>query len=543
MLFTEKTHSANDRTVNKLLPENADLITLVCHEYNDDREEITVEAIHNVSRTFLTDTFTFFEDLEYTSHTGLFDSEQSDPHSIELHVGSAQIIRLLLKLMTLIEQTKNNDAFEKIHFFLGQHSIETIALIIYTAQFFMIKEPYFLKLEAYLTQFIDQPYFAKSFLAGNTHALQLIAHCDKTRPKKVIPHMLLSDSSYLDVRSGTYFGALRDTVTCSAFSPDGTLIATGSHDNTVKISNATNGALLSIINHSRWIMAVAFSPDGQSIATASTDNTAKVSNAYTGQLLYTIHHLFRVSSVAFSPNGTLIATGSYDETAKVSNALTGKLLYTINHNHVISSVAFSPDGMLIATGSHDDTVKISNALTGKLLYTINHDRWINAVAFSPDGKLIATGSTDTTAKVQNMHTGELIYTIKHIHEVRSIIFSPDGTLIVTTEPHAGLAHVHNAQTGEFLYTINNHGGIICSVAFSPDGTLVLVNDRLIPVPPLTRLSGSQSFLARTLKTSPLRHREPRNFPDSIQQLLQTVPQELQNQLTKQPRKACGCSIS
>ena len=61
-----------------------------------------------------------------------------------------------------------------------------------------------------------------------------------------------------------------------SFSPDGTRIASGSNDKTVKVWSVESGKCVTTINgHSRGVMSVSFSPDGQWIATGSGD-TVKV---------------------------------------------------------------------------------------------------------------------------------------------------------------------------------------------------------------------------------------------------------------------------
>jgi WD40 repeat protein len=64
-----------------------------------------------------------------------------------------------------------------------------------------------------------------------------------------------------------------------AFSPDGTLLAAGGVDGTVRIwGTATWEPLRTITGHAedKWVTRVAFSPDGRLLASASTDGTVRV---------------------------------------------------------------------------------------------------------------------------------------------------------------------------------------------------------------------------------------------------------------------------
>ena len=73
---------------------------------------------------------------------------------------------------------------------------------------------------------------------------------------------------------------LVDRATSLAFSPDGSLLATGSgipsRSGELKIWNVADGKLHSASEeaHTDTIVGISFAPDGQNVATASTDHSA-----------------------------------------------------------------------------------------------------------------------------------------------------------------------------------------------------------------------------------------------------------------------------
>ena len=78
--------------------------------------------------------------------------------------------------------------------------------------------------------------------------------------------------------------------------------------------------------HSDTVTSVCFSGDGTQIASGSEDETVKVWNTRTGELERTLEiHSGLVTSVCFDGDGTQLASGSFDKTVKVWNTRTGEL--------------------------------------------------------------------------------------------------------------------------------------------------------------------------------------------------------------------------
>ena len=67
---------------------------------------------------------------------------------------------------------------------------------------------------------------------------------------------------------------------------------------------------------------VVWSPDGTKLASGSEDCTVKVWDAASGEQLFELHgHSHRVRSVAWSPDGSRLASGSVDGTVRVWEGL------------------------------------------------------------------------------------------------------------------------------------------------------------------------------------------------------------------------------
>ncbi len=100
-----------------------------------------------------------------------------------------------------------------------------------------------------------------------------------------------------------------------ALSHDGKLLASGSWEDsvgTVTIRESSSGNVLwSQKAHKSFVRAVAFSPDKSILASASSDNSILIWDSQTGRLKRTLKHDRIFCDIAFSHDGnTLISVGS-----------------------------------------------------------------------------------------------------------------------------------------------------------------------------------------------------------------------------------------
>jgi WD40 repeat protein len=140
-----------------------------------------------------------------------------------------------------------------------------------------------------------------------------------------------------DAASGKRLATLKghkDGVKAVACSPDGTRIvsASGTHwehqfhpeDEALWVWEASNGKhVASLTGHRNVVRAVTYSPDGSRIASGSDDWTVRVWDAASGaELAAFLGHSDGVRAVAYSPDGTRIVSGSNDKTLKIWDAAT-----------------------------------------------------------------------------------------------------------------------------------------------------------------------------------------------------------------------------
>ena len=115
-----------------------------------------------------------------------------------------------------------------------------------------------------------------------------------------------------------------------------------------------------LTGHSEIVREVAFSPDGTMLASGSVDNTIRLWDMATRTCRRHPHRdSGPVFGVAFSPDGTMLASGGADNKVRLWDAATRACAATFSgHSEPVTSVAFSPDGTILASSSHDKTVRL-----------------------------------------------------------------------------------------------------------------------------------------------------------------------------------------
>ncbi len=281
----------------------------------------------------------------------------------------------------------------------------------------------------------------------------------------------------------------------ASFSPDGKKFATGHHSN-VQLWDLTTMTRIITLPSPSYNVNLSFNSDGSMLASGSYDNSVRLWDLTTLERKAEFWHTYDVNSVDFSPDDSTLASGSDDGTVRFWDLMTLRETARLSHNNEVLNVHFSKEGnTLISVDGYRGWGKalhlwdVSDVQTATYKAGLIHDNNLNSYTFSPDNSTIATASDDSFVRLWDVATGTLKATLRgHTADVSSVHFSPDGSILasgssdgsvlfwdfasvrtVTIAPNV----VESAAIGEqltFQVRINkgsNIGGYQATVEFDP----------------------------------------------------------------------------
>ncbi|KAL9061319.1 MAG: hypothetical protein Q9162_000193 [Coniocarpon cinnabarinum] len=192
-------------------------------------------------------------------------------------------------------------------------------------------------------------------------------------------------------------------------------------------------------SHRQGVTCVAFHPIFSSLASGGEDTTIKIWDYELGELERTVKgHTRAVLDIDYGGprGGTLLASCSSDLTIKLWDPSDDyKNIRTLpGHDHSVSAVRFIPSGSagaplsgnLLVSASRDRTLRIWDVTTGYCIKTLrSHGDWVRDVFPSIDGRWLLSVGEDRTARIWDAGTGECKNAISaHDHVIECCCFAP-----------------------------------------------------------------------------------------------------------------------
>jgi len=293
-----------------------------------------------------------------------------------------------------------------------------------------------------------------------------------------------------------------------AFSADSRLLATGSMDSTIRITDVSANpplAVATLRGHTDWITGLSFSPDGSLLASSGRDRTLRLWDTRTGLSL----GVFKSDGdcPCFLPDGHTLMNGDSDG-VRFWDVQSPDAWVLRGHRSYVDCVFISPDGGTIYSGGwdgfagHTGSVRFWDAVTGDPIGALDAGgEYVRDAALSPDGSRLAVSIVPTAASgridILDTATATTIATVTELGAKRaaycadSLAFDPSGQNLACVDP-LGIAHIIDARTGVTLKARRVSSASLKEypedlVAWSPDGVIIAVCFRAEPT--ITLLDG------------------------------------------------------
>jgi WD40 repeat protein len=289
------------------------------------------------------------------------------------------------------------------------------------------------------------------------------------------------------LRSQITFTGHQGTVRSVAWSPDGSMLASGADDKQVLLWG-TDGVIQQKLAHSVAVWALAWSPDSQRLVTGAS-NQVTFFQRTDGKVLMTLtpDGPGMVTSLAWTPHEQMqLVAGLTDNRAIVWNPVTYESQTTFTgHTTAVEGVSWDASGQTVASCSTGGVVRVWNAVGGKELHGLYLDAQLpmTAIAFAPAGTLLAVGGNDGIVRIWNglachkQKNGPFglqcldmpLRLLASSNGIRTLAWSPDARLLAVGSVDGVLSLWFPEKQSQKPMMKLQMQDTIHSLAWSPDG--------------------------------------------------------------------------
>lgn len=296
--------------------------------------------------------------------------------------------------------------------------------------------------------------------------------------------------------TATLSGHQGPVLACS-FSRDGSILATGSGDKTVRLWDTTTMTPIKVLSsHKGWILAISWSPCGLYLSSGDSEGHICIWGRQ-GEL-FASHsgHKKWITSLSWEPTLTSprLISASKDGTCRIWSISRVGCDTCMSHSDSVTSVKWLDDGRIVSV-SHDRTLKLWKS-SGELIKSFNvHSHWINSLATNMDFKhrvigdaevlkkirtpntlKIATCSDDKTVGFLDLDSNEYTKLVGHQGVVNHVSFSPNGEYLASASFDKSVK-LWCGKTGKFIGNFRGHVSQVFQICWSADSKFLLSSSK------------------------------------------------------------------
>jgi WD40 repeat protein/predicted Ser/Thr protein kinase len=290
------------------------------------------------------------------------------------------------------------------------------------------------------------------------------------------------------------------------FSPDGQSVAAADYfAHTVRAWDVATRQSKDVITrqHSKPLQRLAFSPDGSLLATGDIDDGVQIWNLAEDKMAFRLPKQPSQSQIVFHPLAPILAVAS--DSIRFWDARTGREINGLTQppTHGVNRVAFSPDAKWLALGTLNGSISLWKlAADGQFrqFHSFNDfSASVAALCFSNNGILAEAGNDGRLIFYDVAHRRKVADLQAHTHSIWVLAFAPDNKTLVSTS-WDGTIKFWSVANRQLALTLAP-GGLMMGVAFSPDGNLMATSGsdgtvRLWPAPSLAEIDAAEKRVQR-----------------------------------------------
>ena len=189
------------------------------------------------------------------------------------------------------------------------------------------------------------------------------------------------------------------------FRPDGREFVIAGEDGVVRVFDTSGKLVRRLEGHTKPIWGATYSADGKLFASGSDDASIRIWDATSGALIRTIAPTSaEATALDFDRSHTRLAVGTEDGILHIYSVADGTVISeTTAHHNNVAAIAFSADGDRVVTASADHTVVVWDVKTMIALARLSrHLDAVNAIAFKPGTDLLLSAGADGSVWVTDL---------------------------------------------------------------------------------------------------------------------------------------------